>query len=594
MTSSNRSIPILTTIIDAERDVVLVRRRAWQLAVQLGFDTQERTRIATAVSEIARNTYSYAGNGRVDFSIEGETDPLLVIVFSDRGPGIARIDEILRGRYVSETGMGLGMIGARRLMDEFSVETARGAGTTIRLAKRIPARTGLLTTQRISEITRALAAAEPLDPVEEVQRQNRELMVMLEELGRRQEELSRLNTELEDTNRGVVALYAELDERAERLRQADEIKSRFLSHMSHEFRTPLSSILALSRLLLDGTDGLLSSEQEKQVNFIRRSAEDLSELVNDLLDLAKVEAGRTDVNIEHFTVDSLFGALRGVMKPLLTSDAVALNFEAPAEPLVMETDESKIAQILRNLISNAIKFTEQGEVRVTARASDDQASVVFTVRDTGIGIGREDLDVIFEEFGQVRSTVQRRVKGTGLGLPLSRRLAELLGGSVSVASAAGRGSEFTVTLPRVYHGEPAIPGGDAGEGKALCRVLIVDDEVASRYLLRRLLEDQGCSVVEATCGIEGIELAAAEHPDMILLDLVMPDLYGGEVARRIRQNPESSDIPIYVITSKALSDQDRVELADHAVAVIAKDAVSRDVVQGIVRGHFRQQLPTQI
>jgi signal transduction histidine kinase len=591
MNTSTRSIPILTALIEAERDVVLARQRAWQLAEQLGFDVQERTRIATAVSEIARNTYNYAGNGRVEFTIEGESEPLLVITFIDKGPGIARIGEILRGRYVSETGMGLGMTGARKLMDEFAVDTAVGEGTTVRIAKRIPSRGAPLSTRRIVEIAGALAAAGTMEPADEVQRQNRELMALLDELGRRQEELLRLNTELEDTNRGVVALYAELDERAERLREADEIKSRFLSHMSHEFRTPLSSIQALARLLLDRTDGELTSEQEKQVLFIRRSAEDLHELVNDLLDLAKVESGRTDVNVERFTIEALFGALRGVMKPLMISDAVALNFDAPAVPLEMLSDESKIAQILRNLISNAIKFTEKGEVRVDARASDDGASVIFTVTDTGIGIGPDDLELIFEEFGQVRNRFQRRVKGTGLGLPLSRRLAELLGGSISVTSDAGKGSQFTVSLPRVLAADSGEPVGTNGvaEGAGQCRVLVIDDELAPRYLLRRLLEEQGCTVIEATCGVEGIRLALEERPDLVLLDLVMPDLTGFQVAERLRQNPGSSDIPIHVVTSKVLTEQERGELAGRSIEVVPKDSVSRDVVQAIVRGVPRRR-----
>jgi signal transduction histidine kinase len=584
--SASRSIPILTSRIEAERDVVLARRRAWQLAEQLGFDVQERTRIATAVSEIARNTYSYAGGGSVDFSIEGESEPTLVVIFGDTGPGIERIDDILRGRYHSRTGMGLGMIGARRLMDEFSVETAPGAGTTVRLAKRIPLRGTPLSTRRVVEIAGALATAGPYDPAEEVQRQNRELMALLDELGRRQEDLQRLNAELEDTNRGVVALYAELDERAERLRAADEIKSRFLSHMSHEFRTPLSSILALARLLLDGTDGELSSEQEKQVTYIRRSAEDLTELVNDLLDLAKVESGTTDVNNERFSVESLFGALRGVMKPLMTSDAVSLNFEMPEGPIEMYSDESKIAQILRNLISNAFKFTEHGEVRVTARPGDDGATVVFTVTDTGIGIGPDDLEVIFQEFGQVRNRFQRRVKGTGLGLPLSRRLAELLGGGLSVSSDVGKGSQFTVTLPWASGPLPADSTVAEDDGRHL-RVLVVDDEPAPRYLLRRLLEEQGCTVLEASGGVQGLAMALSEGPDLILLDLVMPDLGGLEVADQLRQNPESSDIPIRVVTSKVLTEDEKSEFSARSIDIVAKASVSRDVVKDIVRGFAR-------
>ena len=193
-------------------------------------------------------------------------------------------------------------------------------------------------------------------------------MRTLDELRQRQEELARLNRELEDTNRGVVALYAELDERADHLRRADEVKTRFLSNMTHEFRTPLNSILALTRLLLDRVDGELTPEQERQVYFIRKSAENLSELVNDLLDLAKVEAGKIVVRPAEFEVRNLFGALRGMLRPLLLNTSVNLVFEEPDGIPPLHTDEGKVSQILRNFISNALKFTEQGEVRVSGAA----------------------------------------------------------------------------------------------------------------------------------------------------------------------------------------------------------------------------------
>ena len=272
-------------------------------------------------------------------------------------------------------------------------------------------------------------------------------MRTLDELRQRQEELTRLNRELEDTNRGVVALYAELDERADHLRRADEVKTRFLSNMTHEFRTPLNSILALTRLLLDHVDGELSPEQERQVYFIRKSAENLSELVNDLLDLAKVEAGKIVVRPAEFEVRNLFGALRGMLRPLLLNTSVNLVFDEPEGIPPLNTDEGKVSQILRNFISNALKFTEQGEVRVSAKLSPDGRSVVFSVTDTGIGIAPEHQDIIFQEFTQLENAVQRKVRGTGLGLPLSKKLAELLGGSVSVASELGLGSTFSATHP---------------------------------------------------------------------------------------------------------------------------------------------------
>jgi signal transduction histidine kinase len=277
-----------------ERDVVLSRQRARQIASLLGFDGQDQTRVATAVSEVARNAFTYAGGGNVEFALEGTTSPqLLVVQVSDSGTGIDELPAILEGRYRSSTGMGVGLMGARRLMDRFEIESEPGRGTRVTLKKLLPRRMGVVGAMTLARIVADLADQAPDDPFDEVQRQNQELLRALGELGRRQEELAALNRELEDTNRGVVALYAELDEKADHLRRADELKSRFLSNMTHEFRTPVNSIQALARMLLERSDGDLTSEQERQVTFIRKAADALGELVNDLLDIAKVEAGRS-------------------------------------------------------------------------------------------------------------------------------------------------------------------------------------------------------------------------------------------------------------------------------------------------------------
>src|SRR6202790_23037 len=262
---------ILTLAIASERDTVAARQRARQVARLLGFDSQDQTRISTAVSEIARNAFNYAHGGRIEYLVEGRTRPqLFVIRVSDHGPGIRDLSSILEGRYQSNTGMGLGIIGARRLMDQFQVESVPGRGTTIWLKKLLPKRAPLLQTSDVARIAAALAREAPQDPFQELQHQNQELLRALDEIRARQAELIRLNRELEDTNRGVVALYAELDEKADHLRRADELKSKFLSNMSHEFRSPLNSILALSGLLLDRVEGDLGSEQVKQVVYVRR------------------------------------------------------------------------------------------------------------------------------------------------------------------------------------------------------------------------------------------------------------------------------------------------------------------------------------
>ena len=429
--------PLLTVALTQPEDIVVARHRARQVASLAGLDASSQTRLAASVSEISRNALAYAGGGRVDFTIT-RSEPLAVCVrVTDRGPGIADLDAVLEGRTP-----GQGIAGARRLVDDFTI-TSQPAGTTVTLSRRLP-EGAVVSSADVARIVGALGTGVALNPAAELLTQNTELIASLTELRTRQDELVRLNTELEDTNRGVVALYAELDERAEQLRQASELKSRFLSNMSHEFRTPLNSILALSRLLMDRTDGPLTVEQERQVTYIRRSAESLTELVNDLLDLAKVEAGKLEIRPRYFTIGELFGALRGVMKPLQQNDAVDLIFEDVADCPPLFTDEAKVAQILRNLISNALKFTERGEVRVSAAFDSETRQCRLEVSDTGIGIAAEDQELVFQEFSQVANTLQYRAKGTGLGLPLSRRLAELLGGTLTLRSTPG--SRFHVHL----------------------------------------------------------------------------------------------------------------------------------------------------
>jgi signal transduction histidine kinase len=436
--------------IRSEQDVVLARRRARQLAAVLGFDSQDQSRVATAISEIARNAYEYARGGRVDFELEtAAPSPMMLIRVSDRGPGITDLDAVLNGRYQSSTGMGLGIIGARRLTDRFEITSSPAAGTTVVLGKRLPARSQGITAAAIAQIESKLDSIRSLDLTHEVQEQNQELLRSLEDSRERQLENERLNRELEETNRGVVALYMELDERAQDLGRMADLKSRVLSDISHEVRTPLNAILNISRLLLDRFDGELTGEQERQVKLIRDSAMTVTDLVNDLLELARMEAGKTVARVVTFSLIDLFAALRGMFRPLVTSDVVSLVFEDVTALPQLETDEGKLGQILRNLISNALKFTEKGEVRVSAELLGPDM-VAFRVSDTGVGIADADKDRIFQEFQQIENPLQRRAGGTGLGLPLSRKLAAFLGGGLSVESRPGQGSVFTAVIHRRY------------------------------------------------------------------------------------------------------------------------------------------------
>ena len=694
---------LLMMTLQREPDVVFSRQRARQIAQRLGFDAQDQTRIATAVSEIARNALAYAGGGSVAFHLEGQTQPqLLQIVVSDAGPGIPHLQEILAGQYQSSTGLGLGLRGAHHLMDQVHITSAPGQGTVVRLQKLLPRSAPRWTGPRLPQLVEALAQQRPQDPLMEIQQQNQELLQTLETLRARQDDLLRLNRELEDTNRGVVALYAELDEKAEHLRHVDDLKSRFLSHMSHEFRTPVNAILSLARLLLDHTDGALTAEQVKQVSYIRTAAEALSELINDVLDLAKIEAGKLTVRPAPFAVGELFSALRGMLRPLLVTDRVTLVFDDPEALPLLHSDEGKVSQILRNFLSNALKFTERGTIRVSATLTPAGDAVVFAVADTGIGIAPDDQATIFEEFTQLDHPLQQRVRGTGLGLPLCKKLAELLGGSVAVHSVPGAGSTFSTMIPLQYretHPAPdggpqpwvldparlpvlivedhadtqfiyakflqgsrfqplpartlreaedallqvrphailldillpgreswtflatlksqdatrAIPvlvattvddqrkgwalGADAYAIKPITRawllselqqrtgqprwprVLLIDDEDMARYIFTQCLAGAPYVIDEAASGPEGLERARRDRPQVIVLDLLMPEMDGYEVLRRLHADPVTHGIPVIIVTSRRLTPTEQTQLAGQTAAILAKETLSRETVQ---------------
>lgn len=536
---------ILSIRVELEQDVVAARQRARQIAGALGFDGTEQTRIATAVSELARNAYEYANGGAVRFDLEGTVAPqVLSITVSDRGPGIAALDQVVAGNYHSGTEMSLGVIGTRRLMDHFSVQSG-STGTTVAVKKLLPRRAPLVTVEAWNALIQTLEQDRPQGIDEEVRQQNQELLRTLEELRRRQEELERVNGELQDTNRGVVALYAELDQRADHLRRADELKTKFLSNMTHEFRTPVNSILALTSLLSERQDS--GPEVKDEIFYIRKSAQQLSDLVNDLLDIAKVEAGKVDVRPAPFEIESLFGALRGMLRPLLVNQSLSLVFDDASDLPPIIADETKVSQILRNFISNALKYTERGEVRVCASLHPATSGVEFSVTDTGIGIPEQDLGRVFDEFVQIENPLQRRAKGTGLGLPLSKRLAELLGGAVAVRSQFGVGSTFTLRLPLIYRDPIStapiiIESGRVG-------VLVVEDSDEEMLLYERALMGTRFQVVPTRSISTAMAALKVIRPAAIILDLRLQSEDSWELLARLKRDGQFDDIPVMVVST---------------------------------------------
>jgi signal transduction histidine kinase len=553
--------------VRGEDDVVRAHQTTRTIAAQLGFSTFEQTRIATAVSEIARNASTYAAGGTVTFGLD-DVGGALAITVVDRGPGIPDVAAVLSSERAQAAGLGAGIPGARRLMDTFVIDSSPG-GTRVEMTKRIPRRAGKPDAGRITTMQRQLAGQLADEPSQEIRRLQRDI-------AERDRRLVELTEELTETNRGVMALHAELEDRAEYQRRAVELRTRLLSEMGHELRTPLHSLSTISQFLLDRLDGELTPEQDRQVRIIHEIAESLTAYVNDLLDLARTDAGRAVVHLTRFLVEAVLRSLRRILQPL-APPGVALRIAVEPGLPPITSDEQKLSQIIRNLVANALKFTERGAVEIRALRAGD--GIVFEVADSGIGIAPEHHDLIFHEFAQVDGHVQPRMRGSGLGLPLSRRLAELLGGTLTVTSELGVGSTFRLELP-LEAGVAAVPGPEpaapvvaaAAPRAGQPRVLIVDDNRASRYVLRRWLDGR-YRVDEATTGHDGLRLAAT-RPDAIFLDIVMPDLTGFEVLERLKADPATRDIPVVVYTALGLGVHDRARLGE-AVSILRKSTPSR-------------------
>ncbi|MFI9527389.1 ATP-binding protein [Micromonospora rosaria] len=440
---------VLHLALRVEQDIFLVRQRGREVAVAVGLEHQDQVRIATALSEVARDLLAACDGADVTFAVVTYPDGRFGLQID-----LAPVGPLPAGTYQPQSGA------VARLVDALGVTTLDGV-TVVRMSRRAPSNAAQPNAQRLTELRAELERAVPGDALDELATQNQQLIAALDEVRSQRDELAVLNEELqetnqgvmalynqlteelEETNRGVVALYAELDEKSAQLRAASESKSRFLANVSHELRAPVTAIIGLGRLLADEGSDPLTAEQTRQVEWIRSSAADLLTLVNELLDLAKAESGRIEPAWAEVDLRAVFGQLRGTLRALATPSEVALVVEEPPHPAVIRSDEVLLAQVLRNLLHNALKFTERGEVRMRAKRREDRWEL--SVTDTGMGIAPELHERIFEEFYQVPG--RTRVGGTGLGLPYARRLVTLLGGTLELCSEPGRGSRFTVVLP---------------------------------------------------------------------------------------------------------------------------------------------------
>lgn len=417
--------------------LLTVRNKIRTILDYLEIPRREQNRLIIALSELLRNTILYAKSGELTLSAVQEGSKWAVsFTLADKGPGIAHLNEILQGAYRFPPGRGYGILSAKRILDELEMQTDLGKGTEAR---------GRLWVGHLHE---AGLEEKNLARLHKMLTHQPEIEDLVTSLREKEQLIEQLNRELSVTNEGIIALYREIDEKNTELSRANQLKSAFLANMSHELRTPLNSILALSQILIDRIDGDLSAEQEKQVGMIQGSGEQLLNLINDILDISRIEAGRVRIEKRWTDLPNVVEEAIKSIEPLARKKEIDLHLVVPETFPKVYTDEGRVRQIVLNLLSNAVKFTPSGKIEVALSLPQDGDQEIFvSVQDTGIGIAQKNLVYIFEPFHQIDNTPARKYGGTGLGLSICKQLVELMGGRIWANSGLGRGSTFTFTLP---------------------------------------------------------------------------------------------------------------------------------------------------
>ena len=387
----------------------------------------------------------------------------------------------------------------------------------------------------------------------------------------------------EDLEAKVEARTRELQETNRRLETASRHKSEFLANMSHELRTPLNAIIGFTRLVMRRSKEVLPAKQYENLEKIQLSADQLLLLINDVLDLSKVEAGKMEVRPVSFQLESLIDVCLRTVEPMVRPEQLHLTKDLEADLPELFTDQEKLKQILMNLVSNAVKFTEAGTVTVRARRHGSRLAV--SVIDSGIGIPEDATQLIFEEFRQVDSSSTRRHGGTGLGLSISRHFARLLGGDITVQSKLGQGSTFVLDIPMRHEGElhapavahaPSAPPGPAAAGPNGKVMLAIDDDPDAIYLLRENLSDAGYRVIGALGGEDGLEKARTLRPFAITLDLLMAERSGWDVLRDLKSDPATMSIPVIVVSVVDSKEQAyQLGAFDYLVKPFEREAILR-------------------
>jgi signal transduction histidine kinase/DNA-binding response OmpR family regulator len=497
------------------------RQKIRSLANGLGFDALETTRLTIAVSEAARALQRGDGESRIAVALSMEpSTPQLVLDFETReeAPDL------------------------RALSGFFDSSHARSANGLrgVRATKRLPRSNFEATDKFVAEQAARIRNPSREELVEEIQQKNREL--------------ERHSAALERT---VAERTEELKHAMQAAEDANRAKSGFLANMSHELRTPMNAIIGYSEMLMEDAEEEGNEEAAEDLNRIHSAGNHLLALINDVLDLSKVEAGKMEIFLETFEVGSLVEGVVSTIDALIKKNENRLLVEVDSSLASMHADITKVRQALFNLLSNAAKFTEGGEIGLTVRPErvDGEDWIQLAVSDTGIGIPPDKIEDVFAEFSQADDSTTRNYGGTGLGLPISRRFCRMMGGDISVTSTTGKGSTFTIHLPMIVQEElpedlpisdsPAPVISETGDEPI---VLVIDDDPQALELLGRTLEGAGVRVVKASEGQEALKLARTLHPAAITLDVVMPGMDGWEVLGELKAAPETRDIPVIIVT----------------------------------------------
>jgi signal transduction histidine kinase/DNA-binding response OmpR family regulator/HAMP domain-containing protein len=430
---------------------------------------------------------------------------------------------------------------------------------------------------------------------EELQLQTEELQLQTEELQSQTEELQVQSDELQEQN-------IELDMQKREVEEANRLKSEFLSNMSHELRTPLNSIMALSRTLTMQAKDKISSEENKYLEIIERNGKNLLTLINDILDLSKIEAGKLEIALQTFSINSIIQNIKENLSSIAKEKEIKIYLELADNLPKIESDPEKVYQILQNVIDNAVKFTQKGSVTISADTDENQ--MVIKVIDTGIGVSQEELPYVFEEFRQADGSTSRQFGGTGLGLAIVHKLMNRLRGKIEVQSELGKGSIFTIYLPLKWSGdiesekvttlskswelnqkEKAVKETSLDENKNIekekikenPRILIVEDNEETVVQIKIILENEGYLVDIANSGQAALDYIKHTIPDGIILDLMMPEIDGFEVLENIRSTSRTADIPVLILTAKDLTAEDFKKLsANNIQQLLYKGAVDKD------------------